>query len=290
MAEGPNRRSLPALGAAFRWPRRSKPGFGFSQIGRRLPPLAFISRKGNVRSRVPVQFSPKRRERCLWPKAQTCRRRRFWALFSIRKMSAAEITAGAGRRTWASRLRLGRVRPGEAEGVSPGLSGKAKAAVPVFRSPVPRSEGRLREGRSLSGDAAPAEAPERRSPDLSRPKRRTFPERSPVRAQTEALRNRTRQREIPESRRQAKSVGGAGFGAPGPGASVLLVSGERAAAPGNCNQWQTRPPIPAGTDGIARESLALALALPRDGDCLPVFVPRIDLILQAPFFLPMLKG
>ncbi len=62
---------------------------------------------------------------------------------------------------------------------------------------------------------------------------RVFPERSPVQAQTEALRNRTRQLEIPESRRQAKSLGEAGFGAPGPGASVLLVSGERAAAPGN---------------------------------------------------------
>ena len=50
-------------------------------------------------------------------------------------------TATAGRRAVGWR-QLPTARTGEAMGVSPGLSGKAEAAVPIFRFPVPRSEGR----------------------------------------------------------------------------------------------------------------------------------------------------
>ncbi len=59
LAARQSRRSLPALGAAINWPGRSKHGFGFSQTGCSLPPLAFISRQGNFRSIVPLCDQPK---------------------------------------------------------------------------------------------------------------------------------------------------------------------------------------------------------------------------------------
>ena len=54
-----------------------------------------------------------------------------------------------------------RTRPGEAMGFSPGLSGKAKAAAPVYRSPQRReAPGRLRSlrGRSAAKDSGETEA------------------------------------------------------------------------------------------------------------------------------------
>ena len=78
----PKRTRHPALGAALFAQGGTRRPSGFSQGTTQIPPLGFISRKGNFRSWNP---------------------------------------AGSGRRTWARR-RLGQVRPGErtVSGLSPG--------------------------------------------------------------------------------------------------------------------------------------------------------------------------
>ena len=74
-------------------------------------------------------------------------------------------------------VRLGRNRTGETAGASPGLSGKAKAAGPVFRSsvpPFPEAKG-VRSGDSDSGPQA--EGDRSRSPERNRRRNGAGPKR-----------------------------------------------------------------------------------------------------------------
>ena len=91
----------------------------------------------------PLQISPNRCQAALWPQAKGHRSYRFWAGFPVREMSAAgnrrEKDGDSGRDD-----RLGRNRGG-VPGACPG-SPKSRCRRTAFRSPVPRSGDRLREG------------------------------------------------------------------------------------------------------------------------------------------------
>ncbi len=103
MGAAPNRRSLRLWAALQSAQGGARKACGRSPKPTQLPPLGLISRKGNIRS------------------------------WNHRRAMAGD----SGRD-----VRLGRNRTGETAGASPGLSGKAEAAGPVLRSPVPPSEGR----------------------------------------------------------------------------------------------------------------------------------------------------
>ena len=102
-------------------PRRSKPGFGFSQTGCRLRLWELLS-IGQDEAR-PVLASAK-------PGAVSAFGLYFPTGKSPQLESRREMAVDSGRDA-----RLVRNRPGETRSASPGLSGKAKAAVPVFRLP-----------------------------------------------------------------------------------------------------------------------------------------------------------
>ena len=122
-------------------PRRSKTGFGFSQTGRRLrlwEPLSI----GQDEAR-PVLASAK-------PGAVSAFGLYFPTGKSPQLETRREMAVDSGRDA-----RLVRNRPGETRSASPGLSGKAKVAVPVFRLPqdhsVPRSVPQAKRSGDLGG-------------------------------------------------------------------------------------------------------------------------------------------
>ena len=150
--------------------------------------------------------------------------------------------------------RYDRNRTGETMGVSPGLSGKGKAAVPVFRFPRSPERSEAPGRRGLSGDAAPAETPERPQPERSRTQRRSFPEAKGVRSGA--------------SDSAPKAEGDQHGLLRGIGGGTELARSEvfnSRADDGRRFRWVAQRP-----SGIARESLASALALPRGRVCRPV--------------------
>ena len=88
---------------------------------------AGILAKGQIRRSYPslgrTPFCPRRCEGASLAKGQEAPKLPLLGLFPVREISAIEIHGGLGL-------------PGETMGFSPGLSGKAKAAVRVFSSPL----------------------------------------------------------------------------------------------------------------------------------------------------------